>query len=449
MKSVVSAAPFAIGYYWVVSSNSDGHAASCTNAGLNPTPSNLNLDWNISGLQQVVAALQREVYPLNIGIHGCCAPGLWCNETVCFTQSFGLFDNHGALTSNKWGAVYTCTALSQSTLSARALSTSTSTSSSSSATTTRTASPAIIEYQYTSEGILGLYGSGLVTSESDISIQLNGKRCFNTESCAEQCKSCALESCDSDFVCIDFLYCYRYCSGSEDRSCPCGTVCEYYEIPYYGYLIPSFVCTPRPFSSGGCTANDSPIGIQKFQCDSPELSLQPPPQNSALTVVVSAVSGTDGVAKSNVLDMADITVLCKDDSDCFDHNVCTVDKCDVLSKSCVNSEIDELCESTQFRIRESHRPFTYQAYVESNMFSSQLAFESIMRVEGTESLASSTDDYPMEEVQIGFNFNFFGSKWDSIAINPNGLLSLPPFPYNCFGLASSVLVWIGTSIFFL
>ena len=49
-----------------------------------------------------------------------------------------------------------------------------------------------------------------------------------------------------------------------------------------------------------------------------------------------------------------------------------------------------------------------------------------MRTKGTLSSNSQSDDYPLVLLQLPFQFPFFGSTASSLAINPNGLLTLPP-----------------------
>eukprot|EP00602_Paraphysomonas_sp_CaronLab_P011682 CAMPEP_0185038772 /NCGR_PEP_ID=MMETSP1103-20130426/34848_1 /TAXON_ID=36769 /ORGANISM="Paraphysomonas bandaiensis, Strain Caron Lab Isolate" /LENGTH=726 /DNA_ID=CAMNT_0027577361 /DNA_START=746 /DNA_END=2926 /DNA_ORIENTATION=+ len=137
---------------------------------------------------------------------------------------------------------------------------------------------------------------------------------------------------------------------------------------------------------------------------------------------------------------------CTSDMNCHDDSMYTSDTCEYGSCSYepYTQSLDEPSGqmSTPFgsvypAITERSTPFTYVTFIADDMISEQDLFESTVRLTGKLSSVSDVDDFPVEYMPLNFPFTFFGNTVNDIGINPNGLISLPPY-VPCFALAGTL-----------
>lgn len=209
--------------------------------------------------------------------------------------------------------------------------------------------------------------------------------------------------------------CFPFCAGSGDESCPCNTNCETINFNSYP-IIHLHMCTPESFQ-----LIDDPCSSQsgeKVRCNAPLAKTQDVEAhlsklNYSLTIGESVYIGST----------AGKVFSCDEDDHCDDKNICTVEEC--LYNRCVFTSV-EGCSSTSSSVYLRDTNFYYVSYLDSSKEFMQSTFDSAMRVEGTRSTTSNYDDYPIFPLSIEFDFPFFGEVVNVLALNPNGLISLPP-----------------------
>jgi hypothetical protein len=295
--------------------------------------------------------------------------------------------------------------------------------------------------------VLRLQGSGLDDSAADVVISINGSSCYNNERTSEICKPCTSSTtgeCGEDGVCLSAgsgAFCYKYCAFEGDASCPSGSFCDTVQISSGLYQITTYVCTVRALDSGsGCRSSDSPADSEAYRCEAPEVYHQTIPSGASnlRSLAISVNSDGEAASATVTVPLTNFSNSCSVDSDCFDHNPCTVDVCDNSSSLCLHDYLDG-CESSRFRLRESRYPFTYDVLVRSGMQALQENFTATIASLGTQSSSSYIDDYTPETVDLRMDFNYFGSSFSKVSLNPNGLVAFPPFP-DCQGYAGSIYV---------
>lgn len=410
----------AMGYLWVESDRNAGHAQTCLSEGYIPTPVSHQISWNESVLNIVVNSLG---YTTNTtfspyGVDGCCVSGLWCDNGDCFTQSYGMFQNYGALMGSPALPIYSCLTKNESV---------------------PIREPFLLSASY-SNGSLSIVGNNLGYDPDATVFSANGRSCYEADACSAQCRTCGSGgACTRDSICLagrgtSDRFCYKFCSGLSDASCPCGAICDTTTINTYAGVIPIFLCNYGPFAEGGCS-NPNP-SQQRFMCKAPELV--DTGEEGAIDVNVSVTTTTSGAHRSFTVESSDVNRNCRTDEDCFDNNVCSIDRCNVLSLMCEHTPIPS-CGSTPNTIREHRFTFTYTVAAISDLSAAQEEFRAHMIANNKKSSVSKRDDYPAEVFDLHFNFSYFGSIHRRLSINPNGLISLPPLP-TCKGVASSVTV---------
>jgi len=117
---------------------------------------------------------------------------------------------------------------------------------------------------------------------------------------------------------------------------------------------------------------------------------------------------------------------CKQDSDCFDENLCTKDTCNVSTGLCANELMSDFCDSISQSIRENLSPFVYHTFTIYQTIKLHDYFSSFMLKKGKMSTVSYVDDGPFQRVQLRFVFNFFGNLVTEVFISPNGAIFMPP-----------------------
>ena len=100
---------------WILAESGETPAQACIRNNLNVLFAESNaIPWD----QAALSTVADDILGLGIstnssvsyGISGCCAPGMWCDSTGCFTQSFGeAFSNYGWLNGDISSVpVYAC-----------------------------------------------------------------------------------------------------------------------------------------------------------------------------------------------------------------------------------------------------------------------------------------------------------------------------------------------------
>jgi hypothetical protein len=165
-------------FEWVVAQWGEGQAEACHRVGFQPaSTARLNLPWTPSALSQVASQLNLTVLnsynsssASDDGVRGCCAPGMWCGPSGCFTQSFGRFSNYGPLSGdtgdNASLPVYSCTGLYSNL-------------------TTGGVQLADADLR---NGYMTLYGEQFSSDPSENAVSIYGETCGEVESC--NCLTC-------------------------------------------------------------------------------------------------------------------------------------------------------------------------------------------------------------------------------------------------------------------
>jgi hypothetical protein len=389
------------GYTWVESSGAgQGHTEACVGAGLTPTPASASVQWDGDALQAVVDSMGYAVDGGGgaYGLRGCCAPGLWCDNGQCFTQSFGEFANHGFLIGSSALPVYSCLV---------------------NATEVSDTAPVVTSALYVNGSVV-IVGDNLGYDEGDVAFMAGGWSCYSPEACSQVCRSCRGSECGVGSACLSG-HCYQYCAGLSDASCPCSTTCMEAPLSYgYTLIIPTFICSPAPIADKGCAAlpYPSPTAQSTFKCNAPQLLFQP---EGAVNVSVTTSQG----GAVGAIAMA-APAQCETDDDCFDSDVCTVEVCSNSTHTCAYSAVPD-CGSSPPPVREHRFASAYNTLAVTGMGTEQETFRQQLVQRGLLSSASIVDDTPHEALELGFNFSYFGSVYERVSLSPNGVLAFPPF----------------------
>jgi hypothetical protein len=381
----------------------ESQATTCLRNELVPVPKifNDNSNWNYTTFNAVVKLLNQSISPNSTyGINGCCSPGMWCDKTGCFTQSYGSFANFGFLNGNSEAMpVYSCyLPFEPSTI---------------------TVNTAYYEYS----GKLLVQSFNLDAVEESISASVGGESCNNLQFCnSNQCRSCLTTSCPQDSECVldsGSPNCYMYCAGPGDESCPCGSYCDTVTL-YNGQskkLDVLSLCTYSSFSlifGSTCPGNQN---LDAVKCQAPRAA------QKSLSKQRSILSIASDKAVASITPIVQSTNLCYADSHCFDGNICTIDSC--KSGYCSYISVDG-CDSTIQAVRERVAPYTYSSYSQSSMYLKHLQFERQVSSNGNMIQVDSTSPFHLQTVALPFNFDFFGVKTNSLTVNYDGSVSLPP-----------------------
>ena len=389
----------ALGFVWVQAGEGKGHAQTCLDAGLQPTLAGTEIVWDQDAMAAVVGSMNKTLHSASsYGLYGCCVAGLWCtNSDECFTQSFGIFVNHGPLVGMTGYPVYSCYG--------------------SDVNAGEDAPPTLKVGTY-AEGSVTVIGKNLGYDEDPLLISVGGTSCYSVESCSSQCRYCeSSATCGVGGVCLS-RKCYQFCSGLSDLSCPCDSTCQAVALYFSGYSVPSFICSPLPVEEGGCP-DSAPSTTQEFRCQAPQLQRAP----NAEEVSVEVITENGGSYKDFSFE---VSKVCSSDTECFDNDICTVDLCNDVNKTCQYLPIEN-CGSSSLNLKEHQYARKYDVVSQTGMTAEHNTFLALMRAKGTESTVSGHDDAPHEIVELGFNFSYFGSTYSRISISPNGAVSLPPF----------------------
>ena len=389
---------------WVVAEGRESQVESCSRIGLLPTDKIIFFDWNSTS----IGAITRKLNFQSWNISNCCSSSFWCStsENNCTTHSYGkYFDNYGSLPGNdtSYKPVYTCKAPLPSVSSFRVDSLS--------------QSPRTWDSLQTKH--ITLKGEGFGLDDNATRVSIAGENCGSLEICSHVCAKCdASTRCAPDSQCIRYgstSRCFPYCGGPDDKSCPCDSKCMPLDLD--AYSIGRHFCTPQSFDIGSDVCDG--YLQNEIRCDAPlaksvELENQIKHLNYSATIGSAIFVGP----------LLNLVLFCDVDSDCFDSNICTMDLCD--GGSCRFRPIAG-CLTDATYIADRSTNFYYATYVRTQQFTVQQQFVDDMVHDGTLSSISNSDDYPIQYLNLEFNFPFFGELVSSVGLNPNGVITLPPF----------------------
>jgi len=412
------------GFHWVLAPPGESHVSACTGNMLTPTSPLQDIPWSEEVMRAVVAGLGLSVVSASSGMVGCCAPGLWCHTGGCYTQSLqDKFVNVGLSQNLNRSTVYTCEEYSFDQVVS-----------------------AFLSFE---DGAVALSGANYGLDRDALRVTMNGDQCADVDLCHTVCQSCHSNSCPTGSVCLSmnsFRGCFPYCSGGSDTSCPCSTTCQQVNVAIsQSSYISTHLCAPPHLD---CRHYVPPSGSH-LQCHTPSIYSQIYDDhiwsNTAQDVTVTV--HTDAVAIRE-----EIAVLqCSQDSDCFDMDAYTTDSCNDEGVCVYSQNVEGSDEvggdegtglvpahgSTLSHVRDRSTPFTYAWFQLSGQNASQLAFQAEVVERGVESKAGSVDDYPVDFLDLDFTFNYFGNSVTEVTVNPNGVISFPPFSH-CWGMITGL-----------
>lgn len=178
-----------------------------------------------------------------------------------------------------------------------------------------------------------------------------------------------------------------------------------------------------------------------------------PPVNSGDIELVGERSLHD---HKRTLSVAQSFTECTTDSDCYDGDKCTIDRCNQTSGSCLHSVYSNCATSP--KIRQTLGSYKYMPTLLLNTTASQIQFVNNMLSNGIKMLAydastgSSVYMRPTTEnisttsgssiaLPRTHYFQYYGTLITSLAVNPNGLISLAPVAW-CTSTGSTLLVCV-------
>jgi hypothetical protein len=194
---------------------------------------------------------------------------------------------------------------------------------------------------------------------------------------------------------------------------------------------------PNAASQGNaCTSVDVENNVDILTCQVNEAQLQQQqqlylengPSSTLLNVSVASLDNSFAISRSFPIASLPLSLQCSRAQDCFDGNICTMDSC--VAGNCVSEIVNTSCASIPASIRENVAPYTYHTFYLSNTTSQHNSFVLFMLERGTGSkiaASSSTAEYaPSEIVPLNFTFVYFGNLLNTLSLNCNGVISLPP-----------------------
>lgn len=447
--------------FYTIAKNGDSHFQTCSRKKLFIVPKNYiySTIWNYKTFQSILLRLNRqESIPSVNGIKNCCASGMWCDATGCFTQSFGSqFVNYGWLNNdNNSYPVYSCYNKSTSSTSKR------------SSVSTVNIIPTISDVTYLpNSSYLLVSGQKFQSNEYNTEITINKEIGNNLEICnLSQCRSCAINPCPLDSICLNVygqLSCYMYCNSPLDLSCPCGSTCQPLTIVsssnyQNGQTTAVSLCAYNSFLSPYTSELTCPYqpDLDFIKVQMPRLSQKIyPDSGNNYEYGLSLTSGSNGVFKNintingfnrNYLnENLPSTPWCSKNSDCFDGNICTIDTC-TTDKYCHYSSVTG-CNSTLSNIIDRTTPYTYDTYKLKSQSAKQLSFLTYIKKNGNDTYITNNNNYLLQTVVLSFKMLFFGTIVDRVSILAGGALALPPVSACIGNVVTAQVRWLYVMVF--
>lgn len=457
---------------FVISEEGESHSRACMRNNLYPTSRIIPMEWNVSMLSSItnnLPGVQKSITGNN-GINGCCAKGMWCNQEICFTGSYGeYFENYGWLNVDSDFVnfpVYSC--YSDGNVNNDAF--------------------LFPDHLYLNDDLIGftpstlshagdliVYGENFGYDDKAIELEIGPQKCSNVEVCGDTCRQCeSFSSCPPNSLCVAlydgervYQHCLSYCNGVDDDTCPCDSVCQVmtlrdegnammYDLPlcvpttgadtclewlggdaYHTFGDPSkFMCklgtATRPaaqeYTSGGMI--DMDIGVTQAYVDIDSYSNI----NDASLGVANAE--TSNPLQQNVYEEYQTIIPCVSDDQCVDGDACTVHKC--TEGYCQLDTIIDVaknvsCHSSSRNYLDRNRHHAYLVFrgkgngVSNMLDNMKQDFAQLDTKQGSE----HTVNPHFKNTPI-----FFGSQVPSVSFHP-GYIALTPIK-TCVNDASNV-----------
>lgn len=412
---------------WILAEKWESQAEACARKSLTAleiaAPNLWN--WNFTVFSYVVTSLlDKRIFPAAnmTGIHGCCAPSLWCLPDGCYTQGYAkLYSNYGWLSRKNDQVttsypVYTCYNNSLPNL-------------------LKSSNISLQNGLFSAKGHFSLYPNSSVSSPTALVVNIFGAECNNVE--IVYCRHCNRNhtcpfgsSCITTKIGSPVSACYANCDSLKDKSCPRG----YYCSSFVDISAGPFNCIPNTTANvnSWCSTHNFANNEDALTCkvNSATLQQQVSMSNSGKQTIILNTSYLlePGFSLSKQYPYQASSQKCQFNSDCFDGNICTRDSCELSQGYCYNELVNASCDSILQNIRERIAPYIYHLYYLTNTDSHHEAFQLFMTQHGTESTVSFSDDWPYQTENLHFNFTFFGNVINQCYIGPNGLVMLPPLP---------------------
>jgi hypothetical protein len=401
---------------WVLSEKWESHGDACLRVNKNPLNMDLvDIKWDFKLLNYVVFDyLNLTVSQNGTGLNGCCAPGLWCDETGCFTQGFAdHFVNYGFLNNGLSNPVYTCSVDEASNSKGK------------------------ITSAVLTDGTLALVGNTFPDEGSEVEAYIYGETCGSVEVCnCYQCSSDDGSSCPTGYLCLnydpslkDHTYCMMSCAGLGDKSCPCGQTCVHVAGTGSSAINVCLSSVPSAYPAkcqehASALRCDATRVYQKSYADAAEASFNSFPSSAVFSGSYGAEYYTNN---KNTGAEPFTTGLCLENSDCADGNICTIDHCHKPSRLCVYQDVPG-CSSVLQTTREREAPYMYYSYYLQNrsLEAVQTSSTKYLLQKGTPSSVRSVDDFPLQRINLPFDFTLFGTLVKEVSISPDGVLAFPP-----------------------
>lgn len=414
-----SVCPFNGERVFVLAHQKESPAQTCHRCGLSltsPSHTNESASWSMEVLLRAVLAVNQSLS--SKPVQGCCVSGLWCRSPSghfpgeCFTQSLlEPFVNFGFLPNDETSLpVYACYRRS-SPLSTLPLN------------ITHTLNHSTLSLVLLSDKM------SRISEDESVALTVDSRSCPRVDRCSPTCQSCEESTdCPLGSMCLGdghHSFCFLYCGGRYDASCPCGQTCHPLAVMTRTGHTVLHACAPYPFSfanslrQGACRGCADTVQIQCHSVFSGQT-------NGSFTSVDISVGLT--APQSTILDsfsnMIWVPNQCSKAEDCFDNDICTVDAC--VENQCFHSVLETPCRSAATNPHLGVvNPNTYATIKYTNMDDEQRGFSLLLLERGIVSHDSYSKE--LEEISdLGFSFFFFGNRVTSLAINPRGFLQLSP-----------------------
>lgn len=473
---------------FVLSRENESQLATCSGVGMYPTAVSASVDWSFDLFFNLLTSLGMVAIAPS-GLSGCCVAGMWCNGTVCFTQSFSSsFQNFGVLPSlidTDFQPVYSCDGGSfcKDGLNASGASCNVTVPPSSvsvtSATVLATPSASVSMVGDVVGSTVLIKGSNFGFDESVVGVSLSqtggeatSPLCSYLELCTNVCEICSSsEDCSLGAACLHvgasaIGHCFPYCAGSQDDSCPCGIPCVSVVVSsaldsgavvgvLQNFCAPDsdFTCLSNElYASGQDVAQCSVLGGVPVLADLQSASIIVGPEgssegdtfalssNSALVAASVELVEPHGQLRGGLAAVGGegrrLSVACFTDSDCNDGDRCTINSC--VDSVCVATIVDYGCQSSMPLIQQKSAPFIYINVAMTNSSQRQSAFTTFMKTNGQLAVDSADDSvYHVPEGNVGSSIalspsqqlQYFGNNVTAMGITPLGVITLTPVPF--------------------
>ena len=393
------------------------------------------LNWNLTTLTSVATLLGRTVVPG--GVFGCCTPALWCKAGVCGTQAFSeTVDVGGWLpldTAAEYRPVYTCvngSALSYNASVAVPVPTLTS------------ITPSVLNSS--ANTAVYIEGNDLGNNSALMAVEVGVASCVNPFPCHTICTPCNASlpaACPSSEVCYvpstaptgsDAGVCVPACTSSW--SCPCGATCQ--RVFDQGTGVSRALCL-NPDFAGAATACNTSFSFQpslesgansRVQCtvyaNARQCATSLPHAVAFSNNGVLAVTAPQSAAIAPNLTFS--VTRCNTTSQCGDATLCYASKC-VLG--CCELVPTGRCDSNDgtnnYALPVLDGGFVMLPPQTANGFD----LPDLKKDAHTYlSSVSYVDDVPMEQINLAFPYNFFGSSVSTLYLSANGYLQTNAIP---------------------